>query len=201
MTMQARQSAGAPRAGSSRDRDRGKQSNEQRLVQRAALDGDHAAYAELVSRYSNRIFRIAARFAATPEAVNDLAEQIFVRAWDRLDQWDDLADFHTWLYQVAIETCLEHAMGPGKRILSTEYTIDDLVKSPHGDIVLGREEIVNVYTQLEKLPPAMRAVLILRALEDTSYRDLSSILRQPVSTVDTWLRHGLTALKKPLGKF
>ena len=40
-------------------------------------------------------------------------------------------------------------------------------------------ELVSVYTELEKLPPTMRSVIILRALEDTSYRDLSSILRQP----------------------
>lgn len=177
--------------------------DEQRLVHRA-VDGDRGAYAEIVSRYAARIFRIAARFAGTPEAVNDLAETIFVRAWERLDQWDAV-DFHLWIYQVAIETCLEHASGPGKHIEAGEYTIDDLVRGPsdrsQAEIVLNRDDIVDVYKQLEKLAPTMRTVIILRALEDMSYRDISSILRQPVSTIDTWMRHGLAALKKPLSKY
>ena len=179
--------------------------DEQKLVHRAAAEGDRAAYAKIVDRYADRIFRIAARFAGKPEAVNDLAELIFVRAWERLDQWDDVADFHVWIYQVALETCLEHAGGPGKHIDSSDYTIDDLVKAPRVtgqvDIALNRDELVNVYTQREKLPPTMRAVISLRALEDTSYRDLSSILRQPISTIDTWMRHGLAALKQPLSKY
>lgn len=201
MTIQARQAAGARPA---KGKAIAKVEDEHRLVHKSALAGDRAAYAKIVNRYADRMFRIAARFAGRPEAVNDLAEQIFIRVWERLDQWDEVADFHTWLYQVAVETCLEHASGPGKHIDGADYTIDDLVKSPSGkfqEIVLNREELVAVYTELEKLPPTNRAVIILRALEDTSYRDLSSILRQPISTIDTWMRHGLAALKKPLSKF
>jgi len=202
MTMQARQTATVRKTTT---KPRSKEEDEHRLVHKSALAGDRAAYGKIVSRYSYRMFRIAARFAGRPEAVNDLAEQIFIRVWERLDQWDEVAGFHTWIYQVAIETCLDHASGPGKHLEESEFTIDDLVKSPRdrfqSEIVLNREELVSVYTELEKLPPMMRAVIILRALEDTSYRDLSSILRQPVSTIDTWMRHGLAALKKPLSKY
>lgn len=200
MTMQARRAT----VNSSKPA-RVKITDEHRLVQRAAHDGDHAAYAQLVSKYAGKVFRIAARFAGNPEAVNDLAELIFVRTWDRFDQWDELGDFQTFLYQVAVETCLEHAAAPGKHISGDQYTIDDLVRVPKDrfqtDVVLNRDEIVSIYKELENLPPNQRAVIILRALEDTSYRDLSTILRQPMSTIDTWMRHGLAALKKPLGKY
>jgi len=203
MTLQARQIATGVH--SVNGKSRAKVEDEHRLVHKSALAGDRAAYAKIVNRYADRMFRVAARFAGRPEAVNDLAEQIFIRVWERLDQWDEVADFHTWIYQVAIETCLEHASGPGKHLQGSDYTIDDLVKAPRdrsqADIVLNREELVSVYTELEKLPPTMRSVIILRALEDTSYRDLSSILRQPISTIDTWMRHGLAALKKPLSKY
>jgi RNA polymerase sigma-70 factor (ECF subfamily) len=198
MTMQARQSTVS-------ERGRGQGEDERRLVHRAALEGDHGAYAQLVSKYADPIFRIAARFAGKPEAVNDLAELVFVRAWERFDQWDELADFRTWLYQVAIETCLEHANGPGKHLSASDYTIDDLVKTPRdrsqAEIVMTRDDLIAVYKELEKLPPSMRAVVILRALEGASYRDLSSILRQPVSTIDTWMRHGLATLKGALSRY
>ena len=77
------------------------QAEERRLIERAR-EGDHQAFAALVERYQRRVFSLAGHLARRPEDVEDLAQQVFLKAYLALPRFDFRAGFGTWLYRIAI---------------------------------------------------------------------------------------------------
>jgi len=77
------------------------------ILLKKAQDGDKAAYGELVRRYQDRIYGLAARMLDTPEDARDAAQEVFVKAYRALSGFDFRAGFATWLYRIATNTCLD----------------------------------------------------------------------------------------------
>ena len=80
---------------------------ERRLVE-AAQDGDQGAFAELVRRYDRSVLRIALRLLPSSEDAKDAYQDAFIKAYRRLDTFRFQCRFHTWLYRIATNVCLDH---------------------------------------------------------------------------------------------
>lgn len=80
---------------------------ERRLVE-AAQDGDQGAFAELVRRYDRSVLRIALRLLPSSEDAQDAYQDAFIKAYRRLDTFRFQCRFHTWLYRIATNVCLDH---------------------------------------------------------------------------------------------
>jgi RNA polymerase sigma-70 factor (ECF subfamily) len=77
---------------------------EARLVA-AARDGDGDAFGELVRRHQQRVFRLAGRFFRRREEVEDVAQETFVRAWEKLSTYRAKAPFEHWLTRICLNCC------------------------------------------------------------------------------------------------
>ncbi len=156
-----------------------------RLVEEARR-GDQAAFGDLVVRYERRLLRVIGRFIHDDEQARDLAQEAFLRAYQRLDQFDPSRRFGPWLFRIGVNLTLDHLRRRKRRgrwalftDLSKETPPDPSVADPRGAIDLGQE----VRQVLEELPEAYRAVLVLRDLENFSTSEIAAILDRKEATI------------------
>ncbi|MEO1086475.1 MAG: sigma-70 family RNA polymerase sigma factor, partial [Acidobacteriota bacterium] len=104
----------------------------------AARSGDHGAFGDLVRRHQARVFRLAGRFFRRPEDLDDVAQEVFLRAWSKLDTYRGEAPFEHWLTRLCLNLCyqrlrrnepssvpIEHASGvPARRLAAPDAGLD-----------------------------------------------------------------------------
>ena len=110
--------------------------HDRELVQRAQ-DNDQAAYEELVARHQQRVFAIASGILRRREDVEDIAQQVFVKAYFSLKHFDGRAAFSTWLYRITLNECWD--LLRKKKLAFTEIAVDgdlrtrrDMTARAHG---------------------------------------------------------------------
>ena len=156
-----------------------------RLVE-AARRGDQSAFGDLVTRYERRLLRVIGRFIHDQEQARDLAQETFLRAFQRLDQFDPSRRFGPWLFRIGVNLALDHLRRRKRRgrwalftDLSKETQPDPPVADPRRAIDMGQE----VRQVLDELPEAYRTVLVLRDLENFSTSEIAAILERKEATI------------------
>ncbi len=155
---------------------------------RRVREGERAAFNQLVLKYRSRVMGIAARMLGDRAEAEDLAQDVFVKAYHSLGDFHGEAQFATWLYRITANSCLNYRK---KRQRERQFKTDltDLAplgsngaSSPHA--VLERRQLKE---QLEKsiraLPEDQRIVLILRDLQGLSYENIAACLGIELGTV------------------
>ncbi|HKG45806.1 MAG TPA: sigma-70 family RNA polymerase sigma factor [Pyrinomonadaceae bacterium] len=90
---------------------------------RQAQAGDESAFAEIVRRYSPRVFSVASRFFRQRTLVEEAAQEVFLKAYTQLGSFEGRGSFEGWLTRIATNTCLNMVRGAKRR---PEFTISDL---------------------------------------------------------------------------
>ena len=90
---------------------------------RQAQEGDESAFAEIVRRYSPRVFSVASRFFRQRSLVEEAAQEIFLKAFTQLGSFEGRGSFEGWLTRIATNTCLNMVRGAKRR---PEFTVSDL---------------------------------------------------------------------------
>jgi RNA polymerase sigma-70 factor (ECF subfamily) len=169
---------------------------------RRTLSGDRRAFGALVDRYQKPIYNVALRIAKNPEDAEDIAQTVFMKAYQKLDGFDERHRFFSWIYRIAINESLNfanrrrthEALEPGLR---TE------VDSPEEETIkLDAEERVG--DALLELEPEDRAIIVLKHFQGFSYAEIGYILNIPDKTVKSRLytaRQRLKGILTRLGYF
>ncbi len=97
------------------------QNEEFRLIERI-LKGKQDLYETLVERYSSMVFHVVRRFEKDPDEVEELAQEIFVKAYEKLRQFNENSKFSTWLYSIAMNHCRDYA----KNVRRKNYRISEM---------------------------------------------------------------------------
>lgn len=163
----------------------GPQPCEARLVEEARL-GNRESFGQLVLRYERRLLRVILQLVHRRDVAEDLAQETFLRAYQRLDQFDPARRFGPWLFQIGVNLTLDHLRRQKRRgwwlLFSerdSERPVDPGVDDPRE--VLDTKQEVNAV--LQQLPEAYRTVLILRDLENFSTSEIAAILKRTESTI------------------
>jgi RNA polymerase sigma-70 factor (ECF subfamily) len=90
-----------------------------------ARDGDESAFAEIMRRYSPRVFRVASRFYRRREQVEEAAQEVFLKAFTQLASYEGRGSFEGWLTRIATNTCLNQLRSAKRR---PESNISDLTE-------------------------------------------------------------------------
>lgn len=161
--------------------------NDSRLVE-LARDSQHEAFGELVRRYEARLMRVIGRFIVDQHIVADLTQEVFLRAFRRMELFDSSRRFGPWLFQIGVNHTLDYLRKTQRRIRWTlfsqrsnddERSIDPAVSDPRHQIDLAQE----VRSVLEQVPEKYRSVLILRDLENFSTSEIATILKRKEATI------------------
>lgn len=173
------------------------------LLQRCRR-GEEAAWRELVSRHTRRVFNLAYRFVGRVDEAEDLTQEIFVKVYQSLDRYRaDGGAFTTWLTTVARNQAIDHyRRRREERLRRTDdpEMLDAVASGEEGPLrSLEREERVRlVHRGLRALPPDLREPIVLCDLQGLPYEEAASVLGIPLGTVKSRINRGRIELAKRL---
>jgi RNA polymerase sigma-70 factor, ECF subfamily len=164
-----------------------------------ARAGDQAAFAELVEPYRGLLEVHCYRMLGSLQDAEDRVQETLLRAWQRLDRFEERASIKTWLYRIATNACLDELDRRPRRPVLVEPFPDERVAGPIADpaarYALHEGMELAFLVAIQRLPGRQRAVLILRdvlgwtapeaaALLETSVAAVNSALQRARATVD-----------------
>lgn len=162
--------------------------------------GDTESFGVLVERYGQKMSRYGRKFLSDGRDIEDLVQEIFVKAYRNIQSFDASMKFSPWLYRIAHNEFI-NAIKKKSRMPLVLFDFDAIF--PHlpseesTDKETNDKDIKNMLDRcLVKLDPKYREPLILNYLEDMNYGEISEILHIPVSTVGVRLNRGKIILKK-----
>ena len=164
------------------------------LVERY-LTGDTAAFDEIMVRYERQIYRICYRFVENREDAMDLAQEVFIKAFEHLATFRRESSLKTWLYRIAMNHCINHVKKHSQEFVEvTEYT--GSVCSRVQDQLEEREQREQFRRLVKLLPPKQKAILELRINEQLSYEEIARISGRSISTIKASVFFALEKLRK-----
>jgi RNA polymerase sigma-70 factor (ECF subfamily) len=174
-----------------------READEKSLANRAVA-GESDAFAEIVRRYQNPVFRICLRYVSRDDA-EDAAQETFVRAFVHRERFDPNRPLLPWLMTIAKRICID-------RVRKHEPDLDEEIeRAPARDPATDaeqttstREELRRLEGALAELPEGQREALVLFHMEGMPYKEIATTLGVPVGTIMTWLHRGRARLQSLL---
>lgn len=155
------------------------------LIQRA-LRGDAEAFGELVLRYQKSVFNVCYRLLHDWAEAEDMTQDTFLRARERLQTFDMERDFGPWIRRVAANVCLNHLEAQQQTApLDEERDAGEHIR-PERQVEL-RERSEQIRNALASLPVHYRVVIELRHYQELSYEEIATDLQIPLSDVKSHL--------------
>jgi len=183
------------------------------LVDRARA-GDIEAFEMLVRRYQGWVFSLAVRMLGERAEAEDMAQEIFLKAYRGLKRFKGASRFSTWLYTIASHHCLNHLQARRRRPLpcprvgdrsdraeeDPPAVVDRLADpAPRADVLLERTDLARIIqAELATLTPEHRIILVLRDIQGLSYDEISRMLDLELGTVRSRLHRARMEMKARL---
>jgi RNA polymerase sigma-70 factor (ECF subfamily) len=175
------------------------------LVERVR-GGDVSAYDTLVRKYERQVFRIAQHITQNREDAEDVMQDAFLKAYEKLEQFQGNSKFYTWLVRIAVN---ESLMRLRKRRTGKMVSIDEDVETEEGsvprDLADWAPDPEQNYTQSEKtikgLPPGFRIVFVLRDVEGLSTEETAETLGLSIPAVKSRLLRARLQLRERLSRY
>ena len=155
--------------------------------------GDKSAFDFLVIKYQHKIIQLVNGYIKDPSEAQDVAQEVFLKAYRALGSFRGDAAFYTWLYRIAINTAKNYLLSRSRRSSSSEVDIQDAEAIENAPQLQGmetperhllNEEIIDtIKTAIENLPEEMRIAIMLREFEGMSYEEIAVAMDCPVGTV------------------
>ncbi|HHV53911.1 MAG TPA: sigma-70 family RNA polymerase sigma factor [Firmicutes bacterium] len=164
------------------------------LVARARA-GDEEAFSVIVSRYANAVFAVALSRVPQPFDAEDIAQEVFVKAYFQLGQLRDPGRIGAWLYRIARRMTVQWYRRESLQVVFLE-DVPEAYRMGRPDCTVGdREEWIALRDCLLQLPVEARTILILRYVADWTEQQIAEFLDLPVGTVESRLSRARQRLK------
>ena len=176
--------------------------DEKELIRRSQA-GDGEAFGVLVDRYKGKVFSLAYGFTRDRAVADDLAQEVFIKAYCSLPKFKAESGFGTWLYRIAVNHARDFLRKDRRH--QKEISMDAV-----GEAILSvesqsleekqdeEERRKTVQAALARLPEKYRVILTLRDIEGLSYEEISRILKLSPGTVDSRLHRARRKLREKL---
>ena len=179
------------------------------LARRAAA-GRLDCFEELLVRYRDRVYRICYCSAGNAEDAQDWAQESLLRVYRQMRRYDPAQPFAPWLLRVVSNTCINLAKTRARR----QERLDlELPEEPEGtrqvgrgvalapdplDAVLAREAVRAALAAVDELAPPLRQAIVLRVVEQLSFRELAEVLGVPLQTAYSRIKAARQELRREL---
>lgn len=167
------------------------------------LAGNRQSYGELVTRYQQSVFNVCYRILGERRDAEDLTQETFIRAYQKLNTFHLDRDFGPWVRRIAANLCLNHLQAIKKS--QNEIPLDEQVSSPrqHYDpekSFFTKFDAQHIQAAILGLPPPYRIVIELRHYQDLSYNEIAETLDLPLSDVKSHLYRARKQLAEKLSE-
>lgn len=157
----------------------------EREICRAVLAGDRDAYSALVRRYSPTVFRVAYRITGSEDDADEVVQETFLRAYQKLASFEGRSSFSTWVYRIASNCALDML---GRKKVPAQSRVAEETDPEQGDVqvadsnagperlLLSREIEATQQAAMETLTATERTAFVLRHMEDRSTEEIAAAL-------------------------
>ena len=160
------------------------------------LAGQHDAFDTLIRRYKSPIYALAYRILHNYDDAADIAQETFLKAYEALATFQKKSSFHTWLYRIATNSCINYLRRHGAQY-HIELAAYHAVKDAESLDNLYKIELQDVVNEaIEKLPEKQKATVMLSVCEGLSHREVSCILKCSVGTAKANYFHAIRNLRR-----
>jgi RNA polymerase sigma-70 factor, ECF subfamily len=164
---------------------------------RDCLAGDPQAFAALVRQYEKPVYNVALRMLRHPEDARDIAQTVFLKAYQNLANYDPQYKFYSWIYRMAINESLNVLRARGRNGEPIDARMPAEGDGP-SESVAGDQTRDVVLDAVGRLKPEHQAVIVLRYFADRDYEDMGHILGIDAKTVKSRLYTARQLLKDHL---
>jgi RNA polymerase sigma-70 factor (ECF subfamily) len=163
-----------------------------------ALAGDSAAFGTLVERFQRPVYGLIVRMVRNPAEAEEIAQEVFIKAYSKLQSFDQSRKFSSWLFKIAHNATIDVLRK--KRLVTVPLEsppeeeggqLADILAGPERDepepVAVRGELAEALEAAMESLRPEQREILLLRFQHGLSYAELSEVMSLPLGTVKTHL--------------
>ena len=166
--------------------------------------GDTAAFARLVAETQGEIHNLAYNVLRNHDEAQDMTQEVYLRVWRALPSFRGDAKFKTWLYRIAINTCLNRRRKLRKElhIIDRENALAGIAAPKHENPAakaVTKERNALIWAAVDRLSEKYRLVITLFYQQQLSYREIAELLSLPLGTVKAHLNRARQALAASLG--
>lgn len=169
------------------------------------LRGNSAAYAGLVERYQNLVFSVVIRYVKEREDAEEVAQDVFVKAYRALPDYKGTAKFSTWLYTIATTTCLSFLRKKRPNVQSLDdsegRTVHQISGGMGADVVEQKSRQGMVNTAMALLNPDDAQVLTLFYKGDQTLEEIGAVMGKEPNAVKVQLHRARTRLKEKMVQY
>jgi RNA polymerase sigma-70 factor (ECF subfamily) len=167
------------------------------LVERAKA-GDTRAFETIYRRLVGRIYALCMRMSRDPQRAEELTQDVFVRAWERMGSFRGESKFTTWLHRLAVNVVLQAGRTRGRR-----ESREHLMADPADYLATVTREMPGTRVDIERaiaaLPEGARTVLILRDIEGYKYDEIAEMQGVALGTVKAQIHRARRMMREKLG--
>jgi len=177
--------------------------------------GDSPDFDALVEAYQHKLYNTVLRMVGNAEDALDIVQDAFMKAYRSMDKFKGQSRVYTWLYRIAVNTALSFRRSAAVQMSRKSISLDD---NPGGDDSDSKREVADeryeassavqedetkekIAEAISRLEPDLRAVVVLRDIEELSYEEIAEILEVPRGTVKSRLHRGRLVLRDELQEF
>ena len=169
-------------------------------------------FESLFAGFYPMVYGVGLRYLGNHQDAEDAAQEVFAKVWKNLKDFNRCSLLKTWIYRIAINTCIDHGRKPWKRVdsgsvgsaeslggqdLAPQFVIQETAERQ----LLAEEARSQLSEAVGRLKPHLRHVFVLKEVEELSYDEISSLLGLSMGTISSRLHRAKKALQESLGGF
>lgn len=176
-------------------------------------EGDIACFNSIFDKYKTRAINLAYRFVQNRQAAEDIAQEVFLKIYEKKVSVNPKAKFSTWLYRVTVNASLDvsrkqsrmaYSLNESREEDALEPAIDRIrdTQTPSPATALETKDLKAVVrTEIDKLPEKLRNPILLYQFEDLTYREIAAVLSVSEKVVEKRLAHAKETLRLRLSRY
>ncbi|HWU42645.1 MAG TPA: sigma-70 family RNA polymerase sigma factor [Bdellovibrio sp.] len=157
--------------------------------------GDRRSFSELVKRHQRSLLRLSLRFVKDMDVAEDVTQEAFIKAYEKLNSFEARASFKSWLFQIGVNTARNKLRELKRDTVDVENV--HLAVEAEAEHTLVHTAVADLLQkEVDKLPMKQRTALVLRVYEDLSFNEIAEIMECPYDTAKANYRHALMKLRQ-----
>src|SRR5689334_21189691 len=168
-----------------------------------AAGGDRQAFERLYRGHVNRVFSLCARMVPDRTRAEELTQDVFVRAWEKLRLFRGESSFSTWLHRLTVNVVLNARKSEGRQKSRFEENDEDAGMDAHAGVVgmpLAPGDMLDLEEAITKLPPGARRVFVLHDVEGYKHEEIAEMLGVTSGATKAQLHRARLLLREALNR-
>lgn len=163
------------------------------------LSGNKQAYGKIIEKYKNPLFATILRMTRNQQDAEDLVQESFIKIYHQLGKFNGKGSFSSWMYRVAINHCLDEFRKKRYKMEQVEINEVHAKDFQHPEVTyLKKEKNRQLEKLIGRLPEDERLILLLRYVNELSYKEISELMNVSLATVRNKLHRGKKKLRKTM---